>query len=83
MEAVLDGSLAKGSFRTEPFFGLSVLEALAGVPAELLDPRGAWADGAAYDRAAWQLMARFEENFAQFHASADAAVQAAEIHAAA
>ena len=39
---------------------------MPGVPAEVLDPRQAWADKAAYDAAARGLVARFEANFAPF-----------------
>jgi len=39
------------------------------VPAEILNPRNAWTDKAAYDRQATDLAARFEANFQQFDAS--------------
>ena len=79
----LDGSLARGSSRTDPFFGLAVPEAVPGVPAEVLDPRQGWADKAAYDRTAQELLGRFEENFAQFGESVGEAVKAAALRAAA
>ncbi len=66
LSAALDGSLAQAAFRRDPHFGLMVPAAVPGVPAELLDPRRAWADAAAYDRAAQALIGRFRENFAQF-----------------
>ena len=53
-------------FRREPFFGLMIPDAVPGVPAEVLDPRQAWADKAAYDAVARELVARFEANFAAF-----------------
>ncbi len=79
----LDGTLAAGSFRTDPFFGLAVPEAVPGIPAEVLDPRRAWAEEAEYDRTARALLARFEANFAQFDAAVGAAVRAAALRAAA
>ena len=79
----LDGSLAAGAFRTDPFFGLAVPEAVPGIPAEVLDPRQSWADKAAYDRTARELLARFEANFAQFGESVGEAVKAAALRAAA
>jgi phosphoenolpyruvate carboxykinase (ATP) len=66
VRAALDGSLARARFRRDPMFGLMVPEAVPGVPAELLDPRQAWADPDAYDATARGLVARFTENFAQF-----------------
>jgi len=47
-------------------FGLHIPEAVPGTPAEVLRPRATWADGAAYDRAAADLAARFHANFAKF-----------------
>jgi phosphoenolpyruvate carboxykinase (ATP) len=41
------------------------------VPAEILNPRNAWADKKAYDAQAADLAARFEANFKQFDASAE------------
>jgi phosphoenolpyruvate carboxykinase (ATP) len=73
--AALDGSLADAEFITEPAFGLSIPTSCPGVPAELLNPRNAWADKAAYDRQATALAARFEKNFIRF--DAPAAVRAA------
>ena len=52
LRAALDGSLARTRFRKERFFGLAIPEHVPGVPAEVLDPREAWADKAAYDRMA-------------------------------
>ena len=83
LNAALDGSLAKARFRTDPFFGLSIPEAVAGVPAEVLDPRQTWADKAAYDRAAGELVARFEANFESFAGQVGEDVRAAAIRAAA
>ena len=83
LRAALDGSLAKAKFRKEPFFGLSIPEAVPGVPADVLDPRQSWADKAAYDRTAKELVARFERNFSAFEAGVDDAVKAAAIRVAA
>jgi len=41
-------------------------EAVPGLPSDILDPRQAWSDKAAYDEAARNLVARFEKNFAAF-----------------
>ena len=54
-----------------------------GIPNEVLNPRLAWADKAAYDKAAADLVSRFEKNFATFDSIVDDSVRAAAIKAAA
>ncbi len=83
VNAALDGSLARARFRTEPFFGLAIPEAVPGVPSEVLDPRQGWADKAAYDRMARELVRRFQENFGQFEDAVRDEVLAAAIKEAA
>ena len=53
------------------------------MPDEVLDPRQAWADKAAYDRTARELVARFERNFAEFAPGVGEDVRAVAIRAAA
>jgi phosphoenolpyruvate carboxykinase (ATP) len=69
VNAALDGRLDKVEFVTEAAFGLSIPVSCPEVPAEILNPRNAWADKAAYDRQAADLAARFEANFEEFDAS--------------
>jgi phosphoenolpyruvate carboxykinase (ATP) len=69
VNAALDGRLEKVEFEPEPAFGLSIPVSCPEVPAEILNPRNAWADKAAYDKTAADLAARFEANFKQFNAS--------------
>jgi phosphoenolpyruvate carboxykinase (ATP) len=83
LNAALDGSLARTKFRKDRFFGLSIPEQVPGIPAEVLDPREAWSDKAAYDRMAKELIGRFEKNFTGFEAGVGAEVRAAAIRAAA
>ena len=66
VRAALDGSLAQAEFHRDPFFGLMIPASVPGVPSEVLDPRRSWADKAAYDATARDLVARFEANFAAF-----------------
>jgi len=83
LRAALAGELDNAAYRTDPFFGLAIPEHVNGVPDEVLDPRSAWADKAAYDTAAKNLVQRFVENFATFADHVDADVKAAAIRAAA
>ena len=69
VNAALDGRLEKVEFVTEPAFGLSIPVSCPDVPPEILNPRNAWTDKAAYDKTAADLAARFEANFKQFDAS--------------
>jgi phosphoenolpyruvate carboxykinase (ATP) len=65
VDAALEGKLDQVEFVTESAFGLSIPVACPGVPAEILNPRNAWADKAAYDRQAAELASRFEANLHQ------------------
>jgi len=77
LNAALDGSLAKGEFRRDPWFGFQVPVAVPGVDSAILDPRGTWADANAYDAQAAKLVKLFIDNFAQFEAHVDTGVRAA------
>jgi phosphoenolpyruvate carboxykinase (ATP) len=83
LRAALDGSLAKGEFVQEPFFGLAIPKSLPGVPAEVLNPRDSWADKAAYDKTAKDLQTRFEKNFETFAGAVSEDVKKAAIRPAA
>ncbi len=77
LNAALDGSLNSAEFSIDPNFGFEVPVAVPGVDSKLLDPRGAWADGEAYDRTAQELVRKFIDNFAQFADHVDESVRAA------
>ena len=83
LRAALGGSLAKAHFHPDPFFGLMIPDAVPGVPTEVLDPRQAWADKAAYEATAAVLLARFDANFATFSAHVGDDVKAVALRAAA
>ncbi len=71
VDAVLNGRLSDVEFAIEPAFGLSIPLACPGVPAELLNPRHAWKDKAAYDAQAKQLAQNFQQNFTRFDVPAE------------
>jgi phosphoenolpyruvate carboxykinase (ATP) len=66
--AILSGELKDAKFETEDAFGFNIPSACPGVPSEVLNPRNAWSDKAAYDKAADELSAKFAENFKKFDA---------------
>ena len=68
VDGAVEGTLAKVEFEIEPTFGFSIPKSCPGVPSNLLNPRNAWADKGAYDRAAADLCGRFAKNFEQFDA---------------
>jgi phosphoenolpyruvate carboxykinase (ATP) len=82
LNAALDGSLNSAQFRIDPNFGFEVPVAVAGVDSAILDPRATWADKAAYDATAANLVKQFAENFAQFEEHVDDAVRGAMLVAA-
>ncbi|MBT8217021.1 MAG: phosphoenolpyruvate carboxykinase (ATP) [Acidimicrobiia bacterium] len=74
LNAALAGDLDNAEFREDPVFGLQVPVAIDGVPSEILDPRGTWADTDAFDAQARKLAAMFRDNFGQYASTMDQAV---------
>ena len=66
LTAALSGALKDVAFAPHPIFGVHVPASCPGVPAEVLDARAMWTDGAAYDEAARALAERFQRNFEKF-----------------
>ena len=66
VNAALEGKLDKVKFERDAIFGLNVPVECPDVPKELLNPRNTWADKAAYDAKARELVDRFRKNFQQF-----------------
>jgi phosphoenolpyruvate carboxykinase (ATP) len=62
VRAALSGELDAAPTRTDPIFGFQVPTEAPGVDSALLDPRGTWEDGEAYDRSATDLAARIQEH---------------------
>jgi len=82
LTAALSGALDDVEFRRDPNFGFEVPVDVPGVDNALLDPRGTWADAAAYDEQAAKLVGMFVENFQQYNAHVGEDVKAAAPHAA-
>ena len=79
LNAAIDGRLAGATFEKEPFFGLSIPTDVPDVPSDVLNPRNAWRDAAAYDAQAKKLAGLFAENFSRFEAHASPGVLAVAI----
>jgi phosphoenolpyruvate carboxykinase (ATP) len=71
VDSIVEGQLAQAEFEVEPAFGLTIPKACPGVPPEVLNPKNAWTDKAAYDREAESLCERFRKNFEDFDAPPD------------
>ena len=67
LNAALAGELDEGKVEHEvqPILKLKMPKACPGVPSDILNPRNAWADAAAYDAQAEKLRDMFRDNFAK------------------
>ncbi len=63
IDAIHNGTLSKVRTQPDPVFGFDLVPECLGVPSEILVPRNAWADKAAYDSAAKKLLQLFQDNF--------------------
>ena len=63
--AALNGSFDSIEFKHHDVFNVDYPTSCPGVPDEMLDARGMWADKAAYDAQANKLAKMFEDNFAK------------------
>ncbi len=74
VRAALAGKLDAVRTMTDPVFGLHLPTAIEGVPAEVLNPRNTWKDGAAYDEQAKKLAGMFKENIKKFGSAVSASI---------
>jgi phosphoenolpyruvate carboxykinase (ATP) len=65
VNAAIEGRIPD-DFEVERFFGLRIPKHVPGVPADVLKPRNAWANPAAYDEQARKLSQLFFDNFKRF-----------------
>src|SRR5579863_7069997 len=78
VNAAIEGRI-RSEYEIEPFFGLSVPNSVPDVPSDVLNPRNAWADRAAYDEQARKLAQLFYDNFKRFITHVSEAVAAVAI----
>jgi phosphoenolpyruvate carboxykinase (ATP) len=75
IRAALSGGLNHVGYQRHPVFNIEMPTSCLDVPAAVLDPRGTWADKAAYDQQAARLAKMFVENFKSFEADVAPAVK--------
>lgn len=67
----LNGELDNVTYEKHPVFGVAVPTHCPNVPTEILNPRNAWHDKAAYDAKANELAVAFNHNFEKFAPKAE------------
>jgi phosphoenolpyruvate carboxykinase (ATP) len=77
VKAALAGTLDDAPTTIDPIFGLAVPNAVPDVPAGVLDARGTWNDGTAYDAQARKLAGMFRDNFGKFGEQVSATIAGA------
>ncbi|WP_051953474.1 phosphoenolpyruvate carboxykinase [Methylocapsa aurea] len=74
LTAALDGSLARASFRRDPWFGLLAPQSVPEIEQDLLDPVRTWASEEEFAATAKKLVEMFRANFVKFEPHVDAEV---------
>lgn len=75
VRAAIEGKLNDVETTQDPIFGLHIPVEIQGVPSEVLNPRGTWANGDEYDKEANKLADQFRENFKKFGTVSEAISQ--------
>jgi len=76
IDSIHNGTLAKVRTQPDPVFGFNVVPECPDVPNEILLPRKAWADKAAYDSNAKKLFELFQNNSKRYEGGIRAKVVA-------
>jgi phosphoenolpyruvate carboxykinase (ATP) len=77
IDSIHSGKLGHMQTADDPVFGFGVVADCPNVPPEILTPRKAWADAAAYDAMARKLAGLFTNNFQQYADKVEADVKQA------
>jgi phosphoenolpyruvate carboxykinase (ATP) len=75
VNAAVQGQLDSVATEVHPVFRVAVPRSCPGVPDSVLNARGQWSDGEAYDRAATHLDELFRNNLTKFGAAAEELVE--------
>jgi phosphoenolpyruvate carboxykinase (ATP) len=76
IDAIHNGTLSSVRMVPDPVFGFNVVPECLGVPSEVLVPRSAWTDKAAYNSTAKKLFDLFQDNFKKYEDAVSATVVA-------
>lgn len=76
IDAIHNGTLSNVRTIPDPIFSFNVVPECLGIPSEILLPRGAWTDKAAYDSNGKKLFALFQDNFKKYEDAVSATVLA-------
>jgi len=77
IDAIHNGTLARVRTQRDPIFGFDLVPECLGVPEEILIPRNAWTDKAAYDSTARKLLELFQDNFTKYESDVSVRVEQA------
>jgi len=77
IDAIHSGALATATKERDPVFGFDVVAECPAVPGEILLPRRAWTDKAAYDATARKLAGLFRGNFVTYESGVSPEIKAA------
>ena len=67
VKGIISGELSEAEYYQHSIFNLMIPKQCPNVPDELLNPREMWEDKDAYDKKAFELAEKFEENFEKFN----------------
>jgi phosphoenolpyruvate carboxykinase (ATP) len=77
IDAIHGGALASARTERDPVFGFDIVAECPTVPREILLPRRAWSNPAAYEAAARKLAELFRDNFRTYEAGVSTEIKAA------
>ena len=72
IHAILNGSIEKVNFKTDPYFGFSTPESLEDIDPLILNPQSSWSSEKEYTKAAKSLVEKFKNNYSKYDLGDDA-----------
>ena len=72
IHAILNGSIEKVNFKTDPYFGFSIPESLEDIDPLILNPQSSWSSEKEYTKAAKSLVEKFKNNYSKYDLGDDA-----------